>query len=687
MTAPPFPRRERKASAITAVLALSGTVVALMQTLVVPLLPIFPAVFSVSGDDASWMVTVTLLSSAVATPLVSRSADMYGKRKMMIICLAIMVVGSIIAALGGTFLWTIIGRALQGFSLSLIPVGISIMRDELPKEKMGSAVALMSATLGIGSAMGLPLAGLLYEGLGWEACFWVSAAAGVVLLAAVLLVVPESKVRSPGRFDYIGALVLSAALGALLLAISKGGSWGWRSELVILLFLAAAVLMVFWVPYQLKAGHPMVNLRTTARRPVLMTNLASLLVGFAMFANMLLTTQQLQLPAATGYGLELTVYSAGLCMVPSGLAMVIFSPAAGAIIRNFGGRSALMAGAGVMIIGYVGRVFFHDSIAWVILGSAVVAIGTAIAYAAMPTLIMGAVPITETASANGLNTLVRSIGTSTSSAVIAAILTSVTMPLGEAALPSFDAFRDVFWTAALACGACIIAAFFIPRATHRSAALAAELVVQGRVLAPNHRTLTPALVSVLQTEGEPVDWSLVDTEGNYSVALPGVGKYVVVASARGWAPVAEIFDFDGETGKHDFHLKERLEISGRAMARGEAAPAAVLTLLRATGERVATSRADSRGIYTIPLPAPGHYLLTMFQQEPLQAVAQKITVDNRSVVLDMVIEGTDSPPTRADVGSVARSGKTMSAKAQRAQGATDSEIFSEAMGDGHGSFH
>ena len=104
---------------------------------------------------------------------------------MMLVCLAIMVLGSVLAAVGRTFLWLIVGRALQGFSAALIPVGISIMRDELPKEKIGSAVALMSATLGIGSALGLPLAGMLYESLGWHSIFWVAAAAGLLLLIAV----------------------------------------------------------------------------------------------------------------------------------------------------------------------------------------------------------------------------------------------------------------------------------------------------------------------------------------------------------------------------------------------------------------------------------------------------------------------------------------------------------------------
>jgi MFS family permease len=152
-------------------------------------------------------------------------------------------------------------------------------------------------------------------------------------------------------------------------------------------------------------------------------------------------------------------------MVPSGLVMVVLAPLSGGIIRSFGGKTALMAGALVMILGYVGRVFFYDSTAWVIIGSTVVGLGTAIAFAAIPTLIMGAVPITETASANGLNSLIRFIGQSTSSAAMAAVFSSVTITVGHTQLPSFDAFKVIFWLAAAASAASMLAAAFIPRAT------------------------------------------------------------------------------------------------------------------------------------------------------------------------------------------------------------------------------
>jgi len=142
----------------------------------------------------------------------------------------VMVAGSVVAALRPSFALVVTGRALQGFAAALIPVGISILRDELPREKVPSAVALMSATLGIGGGIGLPASGLIYENLGWQAIFWGSAAIGVALIVAVLVIVPESAIRTRGRFDYIGAVLLSVALTSLLLAISRVGPGAGRAS-------------------------------------------------------------------------------------------------------------------------------------------------------------------------------------------------------------------------------------------------------------------------------------------------------------------------------------------------------------------------------------------------------------------------------------------------------------------------
>ncbi|ARE34743.1 MULTISPECIES: MFS transporter [Rhodococcus] len=657
------PTTRRSSRLITAILCLSGTVVALQQTMVIPLLPDFPKILGVSADDASWLVTVTLLTSAVATPIVSRLADMFGKRRMMLISMTMIVVGSLVAAIGGNFVALLIGRGLQGFAISMIPVGISIMRDELPKEKVASATALMSATLGIGSALGLPLSGLIFEHLGWPAIFWLSAIVGVLLIIAVAVVVPESSVRTRGKFDFLGAVMLSTALTAILLAISKGARWGWTSELTLLMFVIGIVTLALWFPYELRVTQPMVDLRTSAKRPVLLTNVASILVGFSMYANNLSTTQQLQMPKISGYGFELGVMAAGLCMIPAGLAMVFFAPVSANITKRFGAKITLIVGGTVLALAYIARVFLTGSIALIIISAAVVSIGTAIAYSAMPMLIMRSVPITETASANGLNSLLRSVGTSTSSAVVAAMLTSMVIPSGPGeGLPSIDAFKNIFWLAALAAVAAAAAAAFIPRRGAKpeaalrpvtpegfelpdAAVSETEIVVAGRVIRADSRPIRQAVVTVMDMEGRPIDWSRADNEGNFSLALPRPGRYLVVTSADGWSPRSQVISFDSAQSTHTVELGDRLTISGKVGVGGRTTSGTVVTLTKPTGEFVASTVTDGTGHYGIALPTSGRYILTALTESGHGTLARQIAVIAQSTVVDFDVPVDAEPLT------------------------------------------
>ena len=639
--------------AVITVLCLSGTTVSLQQTMVVPLLPAFQQVLGVSADDASWLVTATLLTSAVATPIVARLADMFGKRLMMLVCIVLMTAGSIVAALGADFATIVAGRSLQGFSSALIPVGISIMRDELPREKVSSAIALMSATLGIGGALGLPLGGILYQQAGWESVFWLSAAVGAAILVAVFAVVSESDVMTRGRFDFLGAVMLSVILTALLLAISKGGSWGWGSERTILLFVVTAVGLALWIPYSLKVSQPLVDLRTSARRPVLLTNIGSIMVGFALFANMLLSTQQLQLPVASGHGFGLDPVAAGLAMIPSGLAMVVFSPVSGALINRYGGKATLITGSAIMAAAYIGRVFFSDSIAAVIIGSTIVSIGSAVAYAAMPSLIMANVPITETASANGLNALLRAIGTSSSSAAVAAILAGVTVSVGGTVYPSMAAFQDVFWLAALASLASCAVVGFVPRvlpepvpegapaerAAVTQAGESAETVVGGTVQRPDGQPIAHAVVTVMKTSGEPVDWSRANNDGEFSLALPGPGEYLVVANADGWAPTSKVVRFTGTERDERIRLTQRLTVTGWVLRGGAALPGALVALSAHSGEYIASTRTDDAGRYELRLPPVGRYVMTVVEPDTQRTQSRTLVLRAESTVANFDVVG------------------------------------------------
>ncbi|MEV6413813.1 MFS transporter [Kribbella sp. NPDC051718] len=454
--------RSPKPTAVVAVLAFGGIVVSLMQTLVIPLIPELPMLLHAKASGTAWVITATLLAAAVAVPVVGRLGDMYGKRRMLLVSLGLLITGSVIAALSDSLTPMLVGRILQGMASAVIPLGISIMRDELPSERLGSATAQMSASLGVGGALGLPAAAFLADRADWHVLFWTSAALGVIVLALVLTFVPESAVRTGGRFDLIGAAGLSAGLICLLLAISKGADWGWGSASTLGLLGAAVVVFLVWGWFELRSSQPLVDLRTTARPQVLLTNIASAVFGFAMFAMSLVLPTLLQLPKATGYGLGQSMLTAGLVMGPSGLVMMATAPISASISKARGPKTTLMIGALIVAAGYALGIVAMGAVWHLIIVSAVIGAGIGFAYGAMPALIMGAVPVSETAAANSLNTLSRSIGTSISSAVAGVILAHLTISLGPVSVPSKDGFRVILAIGSAAALVAFFIAAFIP---------------------------------------------------------------------------------------------------------------------------------------------------------------------------------------------------------------------------------
>lgn len=448
--------------AVVFTLATAGIVVSLMQTIIIPLVPELPRLLHASAADASWAITATLLAGAIATPVMGRLGDMYGKRRLLLVSLVMLVAGSVVSALSDSLAPMVVGRTMQGLSAGVIPLGISIMRDELPAERLGSSIALMSASLGIGGALGLPAAAFLAEAVNWHVLFWASGGAGVLATLLVLTRVPESAVRTGGRFDLVGALGLSGALTCLLLAVSKGADWGWTSGLTLGLFAVAAVVLLLWGRWELRTRSPLVDLRTAVRRQVLLTNAASVVFGFAMFAMSLVLPQVMQLPEATGYGLGTSMLTVGLVMAPSGLVMMAVAPLSARLSRARGPKVTLMAGAVVVAAGYGLGVVLMSAIWQLVLVSAVIGAGIGLAYGAMPALITAAVPVDETAAANSLNTLMRSIGTSTASAVAGVILAEMSVRLGPVHVPTEDGFRVVMGIGAAAALLALAVAAFLP---------------------------------------------------------------------------------------------------------------------------------------------------------------------------------------------------------------------------------
>ncbi|MER5364450.1 MFS transporter [Streptomyces sp. NPDC002722] len=561
----PDPRpRKAGGGGVVPVLAFAGITVAVMQTLLVPVIKDLPALLRTDPSNATWVMTATLLAGAVATPIMGRLGDLYGKRKMLLASLAVMVIGSLICASTDDLVVMIVGRALQGFAMGAIPLGIGIMRDELPRERLGSAMALMSSSIGVGGGLALPAAALIAQHFDWHTLFLGAAGLGVLAMALTVVAVPEPALRAPGRFDLVGALGLSLGLVCLLLPITKGSDWGWTSGSTLGLIGASLVILVLWGLFELRSPAPLVDLRTTARREVLLTNLASIMVGVAFYAVSLVLPQLLQLPTSTGYGLGQSMVVAGLCVAPLGLTMMFVAPLYARLSARRGPKVSLMLGMLVIAIGY-GAGQGLMSAAWqTVVIAVVLGAGIGLAYSSLPALIIGAVDPSETGAANGLNTLMRSIGTSVSSAVIGMVLANTSVHVGGAALPSMEGFRISFLIATGAVLIGLVLASFLPsqRESMRPALLASSDEdapaptasrpvagsggFRGRVLDAGGAPVARANVTLIDHRGRQAGLTVADGDGRYALAAPHGGSFVLAGSATGYAPSARPAAYPGD---------------------------------------------------------------------------------------------------------------------------------------------
>ncbi|MET8521339.1 MFS transporter [Nocardioides sp. NPDC004968] len=490
MSSSPSPTREPAtrsaggAVAVVMVLCFGSLCAALMQSLVIPIQSELPELLSTTASTASWVLTATLLGAGVTMPVTGRLADLYGKKPVLVISGIVLVVGSVIVALSDAVGPVLVGRVLQGMAMGYIPVAISLVREVAPEHLRNTAVAGVSATLGVGGALGLPLAAWIAQDFDWHTLFWVSAGLALAVTVLTAAVVPHVRDAHPGRLDIIGALGLAAGLVGVLVGVSKGNDWGWGEPRTLGMIVGGVVILLLWGWYELRHDDPLVDLRTTARKPVLFTNIAAVLIGFGMMAQSIVVPQLLQMPEATGYGLGQTIFQAGMWMAPAGLMMMLFTPVSSRLLTRLGGRGTMAIGAVVLAAGYVVAVFLMDAPWQLMLASCIASAGVGIGYAAMPTLILSNVPAAEAAASVGLNSLMRSMGTTVAGAVMAIVLTSRTTVLapGMPEIPTAGAFQLCFVIGALAAGVGALIVLLIPRPRQE----AADDTADDAVLAGSH---------------------------------------------------------------------------------------------------------------------------------------------------------------------------------------------------------
>ena len=450
-----------RANLEVAAIGLGALMAALAQTLIIPVLPVISEDLHASTTQAQWLLTITLLVAAVAVPVIGRLADMFGRRLMLLVALAALTAGSLIDALTTNVGVMLVGRALAGLSGAAIPLGISLLAAVLPEARKGSAVALVSAMLGVGGALGLPLAGLIADNFDYHVLYWIGAIGAALSLLATRLLVGEPKTTTRGSVDFVGIVLLAGALVCLVLPLSEGSAWGWGSVKTVGLLVAAVVLFVLLAVAERRIANPLVNMRTLSNAPVAITNVASIFIGFALFASFVGTSNYVQTPTISGYGFGSSVLVAGLCLLPSGVLMLLLAPVAASLIKAWTAGRVLALGGVVIAAGLVMRIIATGSLWEVIIGTTIVGAGTGISYATLPSLINTHSPVNELAAANRINSLARSLGSTLASAVGGSLLAAITVTVGGMALPSLTAYRTLFAICAAAALLAAAAGWFI----------------------------------------------------------------------------------------------------------------------------------------------------------------------------------------------------------------------------------
>jgi EmrB/QacA subfamily drug resistance transporter len=407
-----------------AVLATAALAYAVSQTMVAPALPAIQKDLNTTTTGVTWVLTIYLLTASIATPVLGRLGDMFGKERVLVLVLVMFALGSLVAALSHSIGMLVAGRAIQGFAGAVFPLAFGIIRDEFPPERVAQGIGLISATFGIGGGVGLVLAGVIVDHLSYEWIFWIALIVTVIAIICTLLFVPESPVKVPAKIDWVGAALLSVGLGTLLLAISEGPDWGWTSGRVLGLFVAAVTSIVAWVRFELRVPSPLVDMRMMQRRSVWTTNVAAFLVGFGMFGSFILIPQFVQAPPGAGYGFNATVTEAGLILLPSTAVMLFAGPVAGWLGGRVGSRLPLLLGTLLAAASFALIGFAHEEKWELYIGTALMGAGIGFAFAAMANLIVEAVDPTETGVATGMNTIMRTVGGSLGGQISATIVTA-----------------------------------------------------------------------------------------------------------------------------------------------------------------------------------------------------------------------------------------------------------------------
>lgn len=400
-------------------LVLIALLVASVGSLGAPLVTSVAGEYDVSLATAQWTLTVTLLTGAVATPLLGRLGSGPRRRTTTLATLGVVAAGSVCTVVPGSFPLLIAGRAAQGVGLGLAPLLMATAREELDEGRATRVIAMLSVATTAAIGLGYPAAGLLTDAGGVEAAY----TAGLALTAAALVVgvrtlpPPRSADQHAPPVDWVGAALLGAALAAVLVALGDDALWSGHPRAATAALVGGLLLLAAWLGVERRVRAPLVDLRALRHPVVLRADLAMFVGGTAMYLLLTLATRYLQTPPSVGYGFGLNTFEAGLVLVPFSVAGFVAGRLVPRVVRRIGPSATVAWSVVLVAVGFLVFAVGRPVVAGPVVAVTLLGLGVGAVSASMPAMILAVTPHRETAGAMSVNQVVRSVGFSLGSAV------------------------------------------------------------------------------------------------------------------------------------------------------------------------------------------------------------------------------------------------------------------------------
>lgn len=415
----------QRATGVLAATCLSTLVVNANTSAVSILLPAISADTGTPVDVLQWAVTGYSLVGAAAIITSGSLGDVFGRRRVFQLGLALFVVSCVLIALSDGGAGVIVGRLVQGAAgATILACGLSLLSVASDGETQLRWVSLWGAAAAVGAAAGPLVGGVLVDVTGWQGLFWVDAVVALVCMGITRATVAESS--DPGRprsVDYLGTVLVALTLASLILGVSKSGDWGWVSVGTISCLAVTVLAGYLFVLVEKRVAVPLVHLEVLRNRVLVGSTLAILIGAGTINGLMYLLSLYFQDPVALGF----SPLQAGLATLPATVGLVVTAPLVPRLAARFGGRQVIGAGFALTTAGFVVVGLTQPSWRYVafLLPLVAIAVGMGLSNGPASSAATASVPEQQVGEASGISNMARYVGAAVATAVAATVYASV----------------------------------------------------------------------------------------------------------------------------------------------------------------------------------------------------------------------------------------------------------------------